>query len=61
MASVHRSWLQHGFHHLILGDQFVLIDGVRVSVQSGTNVGVSHHGLDRLHIRFGLRHEEARE
>jgi hypothetical protein len=39
---------------LILGNQFVSADGMRVDVQSGADIGVPQHGLYRLDVGFGL-------
>jgi hypothetical protein len=50
LSSVHQLRLHHGFHHLILSDQLVPVDGVRVNVQSGTDIGMPQHGLYRLDV-----------
>src|SRR5690348_4703920 len=53
-CSVHQPWLQHRFHHLILSNQFVAINRVRVYVQSRSDVSVTQHGLHGLDVGFGL-------
>jgi len=54
--SVHQSrFHHHGLHHLVLSDQLVSVDGVRVDVQSRADIGMPQHGLNRFDVGFGLR------
>jgi hypothetical protein len=42
---VHQPRLHHyGFHHLILSDQFVAVDGVRLDIQISGDVGMPQDG-----------------
>jgi hypothetical protein len=54
-ASVHQIRFHHRYHNLILSNQLVIFNGMRVRVQSGTAVSVPQHSLDGLDVSLCLR------
>jgi hypothetical protein len=56
-AQFTNSGLNHGFHHLILSNQLVPVDGVRIDVQSDTDIGMPRHGLYHLDVGLRLGHQ----